>query len=374
MSNVKPRSRANTVKDTPCRSKGSQTRIRSDVKRSAKQSNLSRYVLTLPSARKIGPEEVFIYLDWCDDGRGLTAALPTITAATEYSFAGPGMFVHGHCMEARAGLRPRETFINVRSWMKSLSRIPFVQIIDLGRLKTDLVSEIERCRRFIPLAVFVLYCSESEYAKCLANLSPDWKIRLGRFFRFSKSTRDVKPRLRALLDAATATAINKIRNAEIHSAFISYSHTDKAFARWLYDRLEQRGIRCWLDEKELRAGDRIHSKVDRAIRERDRVLLCASKASLTSWWVDNELNSVIAKEQALWKKTKQEALVLIPLNLDGFMFSKSWKSGWKSQVTSRVAPDFSHWRIRNPSASKDALGSVIRALIVDKTTEGGPFK
>ncbi len=34
-----------------------------------------------------------------------------------------------------------------------------------------------------------------------------------------------------------------------------------------------------------------------------------------------ELISVIQKEQALWKAAGKETLVLIPLNLDGFMFS-----------------------------------------------------
>jgi hypothetical protein len=37
------------------------------------------------------------------------------------------------------------------------------------------------------------------------------------------------------------------RPFEFYSCFISYSHTDKSFARRLHDQLQGRGIRCWLD-------------------------------------------------------------------------------------------------------------------------------
>ena len=77
---------------------------------------------------------------------------------------------------------------------------------------------------------------------------------------------------------------------QFYSCFISYSHEDKAFARLLHDRLQGRGIRCWLDEHQLLPGDDIHDRIDQGIRLWDKVLLCASKAWLTSWWVDGEIN------------------------------------------------------------------------------------
>ena len=45
-------------------------------------------------------------------------------------------------------------------------------------------------------------------------------------------------------------------------AFISYSHEDKVFARELHGHLQARGIRCWLDEKQLLPGDNIYGKVE----------------------------------------------------------------------------------------------------------------
>ncbi len=221
---------------------------------------------------------------------------------------------------------------------------------------------------------FLCSCVRFWSSASISEVDDDWKIRLSRFFRCGKSDTPLKrTQLRKLLDVATTTAIEKMRQAWIFSTFISYSHTDHAFARWLHDSLQGSGIRCWLDEKQLHAGDRIASAVESAIQERDKVLLCASKASLTSWWVDNEINSVIAKEQALWNQTGKESLVLVPLNLDGFLFSATWKSGWKNQITSRIAPNFTSWNIERLWESDNALSSLIRSLIIDKTTTNNPF-
>ena len=55
-----------------------------------------------------------------------------------------------------------------------------------------------------------------------------------------------------------------------------YAHEDKLFARRLHDALQGRGVRCWLDEKQMLPGDDIYEQVDRGIRLWDKVLLCCS--------------------------------------------------------------------------------------------------
>jgi len=74
-----------------------------------------------------------------------------------------------------------------------------------------------------------------------------------------------------------------------YSCFISYSHEDKKFAKEIHDILQNKGIRVWLDEHQLLPGDNIYKAIDCGIHLWDKVLLCCSKASLTSWWVDKEI-------------------------------------------------------------------------------------
>ena len=101
-----------------------------------------------------------------------------------------------------------------------------------------------------------------------------------------------------------------IRNPiEFYSCFISYSHADKSFARRLHDQLQARGIRRWLDEHQMKVGDKILPGILDAIRIQDKVLLCCSAKSLQSKWVAKEI------ETALQREMREERLLLLPLNL-----------------------------------------------------------
>jgi hypothetical protein len=157
----------------------------------------------------------------------------------------------------------------------------------------------------------------------------------------------------------------------------------------LQDRLQSQDIRCWLDEHKLLDGDDLRERSNRGTRLWDKVLLCASKAWLTGWWVDGEINRAFQKEAELMKeRAKREAtphlgplpvrggqggkkvLALIPLNLDGFLFSAVYQSGKKAEITSRVAANFVGWE-KDRALFDRELEKVIRAL---RTGEGGREK
>jgi uncharacterized protein YjbI with pentapeptide repeats len=131
------------------------------------------------------------------------------------------------------------------------------------------------------------------------------------------------------------------RSVDGYSAFISYSRADKDFATALYDALQIRGVRCWLDERSLLPGDDLYDEINLAIRRYDKVLLCCSKSSLHSWWVENEIDVVFEREQHSAREGAKRS-VLIPLNLDGFLFQ--WDGGRAAQIRKRVAADFIDWQ------------------------------
>lgn len=151
---------------------------------------------------------------------------------------------------------------------------------------------------------------------------------------------------------------------EFFSCFISYSHEDKPFARRLHDQLQAKGIRCWLDEHLMLPGDDIYEQIDKGIKLWDKVLLCCSKHSLSSWWVNKEINTAFNKEQRLFKERKKQVLCLIPLNLDGYMFDGEWESGKEIDVKSRIAADFTGWESDNAKFEAE-FKKVVKALRTD---------
>ncbi|MBZ0316184.1 MAG: TIR domain-containing protein, partial [Anaerolineae bacterium] len=130
---------------------------------------------------------------------------------------------------------------------------------------------------------------------------------------------------------------------EFYSCFISYSHADKAFARRVHDTLQARGIRCWLDEKQVLPGHDILTEVDRGIKLWDKVLLCASRESLHSGWVDTELTKALEKERELTKERSQRVFALIPLDIDGYLLSRDYQSPIKSEIMRRSVAEFKGW-------------------------------
>ncbi|HEV7747163.1 MAG TPA: toll/interleukin-1 receptor domain-containing protein [Pyrinomonadaceae bacterium] len=76
--------------------------------------------------------------------------------------------------------------------------------------------------------------------------------------------------------------------------FISHSSHDKWVARQISERLVALGHETFLDEKDLRTGESIDSKIQKHLKTSDDVLLLISPQSLKSQWVFIELGAAQA--------------------------------------------------------------------------------
>jgi hypothetical protein len=139
--------------------------------------------------------------------------------------------------------------------------------------------------------------------------------------------------------------------------FISYSHTNRDFARWLYNRIHGWGLFCVFDDVDLRAGEVILSALQRAIGGADAVLLCCSQKALESPWVRAEI------EYATQREKDEGKTIIVPLDLDGALSKVDALPGvpdYMLVLRERLAVDFRGWKPNEPSAAE--LSKIRKAL------------
>ena len=161
-----------------------------------------------------------------------------------------------------------------------------------------------------------------------------------------------------------------IKPIKLYSCFISYSRVDAPFARRLYDRLTSQGVNCWLDEHRMVPGESMFELIHRGISLWDKVLLCCSRSALeASLWVDREIDAALIKEEQLNRTYGRKASALIPLNLDGFVYT--WNGPKASYLQSRYILDFSDWQSDQEKFSS-ALARLVEALQCGDKTQAIP--
>jgi hypothetical protein len=105
-----------------------------------------------------------------------------------------------------------------------------------------------------------------------------------------------------------------------YTCFISYSSKDKKFAEKLHADLQARDVNVWFAPHDMRIGARIRPTIDASIRSYDKLLLILSKDSVTSQWVEQEVETALAKERELG------TTALFPIRLDDSIMGI--KAGW----------------------------------------------
>jgi TIR domain-containing protein len=78
-----------------------------------------------------------------------------------------------------------------------------------------------------------------------------------------------------------------------YDVFLSHNAKDKPRVRRLAERLKKAGLRVWLDEWVIQAGDIIALKVDEGLEQSRVLLLCISPAALASGWVALERSTAV---------------------------------------------------------------------------------
>ena len=137
------------------------------------------------------------------------------------------------------------------------------------------------------------------------------------------------------------------------SIFFSYSHADKPIARTLADGLKRAGVRVWIDEGELRAGDSIIERISNAISEVEFIVALISKDSISSKWCSKEL--ALAVDEGL----RQGHVRVLPLRIDDAEMPTALRDVFYIQVDSSnpekslerlIADAWFHYRQKHATA------------------------
>lgn len=95
-----------------------------------------------------------------------------------------------------------------------------------------------------------------------------------------------------------------------YDVFVSHSSADKTAVRELAERLKADGLRVWLDEWEIQAGDLVPLKIEQGLEQSRILLLVMSANAFSSEWVTLERHTVLFRDPTNAQRR------FIPLRLD----------------------------------------------------------
>lgn len=146
----------------------------------------------------------------------------------------------------------------------------------------------------------------------------------------------------------------------LQSVFLSYGTPDKVFTKRLQGALNDAGVQTWLFDDDAIPGRRLHAVLSRHINQYDRVVLVCSRDSIMRSGVRHEIEEVFDRE-----RREGGSSILIPVNLDGYIFEENTKLARDSPevrrgILSRVVADFSNHE--DPESFNIGVQKLLRAL------------
>jgi hypothetical protein len=100
------------------------------------------------------------------------------------------------------------------------------------------------------------------------------------------------------------------QNPQSPRIFISHSSKDRPFVERLAADLDTAHLRPWIDFRELKVGDSIVQKISASLTDSDYVIAVLSKASVSSRWVQQEMNA------SLMSELSGQGTVLLPVLIE----------------------------------------------------------
>jgi len=85
----------------------------------------------------------------------------------------------------------------------------------------------------------------------------------------------------------------------IPTLFISYSHSDKDWARQFVESLEHSGLKVWLDEPNIKGGQSWDEALENGLRESDAVVLLISPDNINRPNLFFEIGAALGMNKAL---------------------------------------------------------------------------
>lgn len=117
-------------------------------------------------------------------------------------------------------------------------------------------------------------------------------------------------------------------------------------------------MRCWFAPEDLKIGAEIRVGIDESIRLHDKLLLVLSETSVKSQWVQQEVETALAKER------EQGRTVLFPIRLDDAAMQIN--TGWPAYLkNTRNIGDFTHWK--DHDSYQKAFARLLRDLKAEET-------
>lgn len=131
-----------------------------------------------------------------------------------------------------------------------------------------------------------------------------------------------------------------------YNCVISYSKQDQEFAEYLFNGLQQKGVRCWYASEGMITISPVNRRrVGNSFHIYDKLLLILSQHSIYTYWAS------LVIEETLRIEMNNNYQILFPIRLDSTILDEEMRRSYALRVASipsgRDIADFTEWKFQN---------------------------